>query len=241
MVERLAACLLQLNPLLLRAMRITYSHVFLDEYQDTTPAQYDLVGACFKNSRAILTAVGDNKQRIMLWAGAMPDAFTRFEHDFSARRVRLFLNYRSDSELVRIQQFLIETIDPDSGQVSASEANSTGDGVCEVLAFSNAEQEARHLAQMILSLRERGVKPRDICILTRLLPNEYCATLLSVLRETGVRCRVEVEYQDLLDDTLVSAVLAMLRLAVDGRNPECWADTLELVCLLTATDPDDHV
>lgn len=51
-----------------------YPFVFLDEIQDTTHAQYDLVKTAFHGSDAVFTAVGDDKQRIMGWAGAMDNA-----------------------------------------------------------------------------------------------------------------------------------------------------------------------
>ena len=47
---------------------MTYSHVFLDEFQDTTVSQWDLITSAFSGSDSVLTAVGDGKQRIMVWA-----------------------------------------------------------------------------------------------------------------------------------------------------------------------------
>jgi superfamily I DNA/RNA helicase len=65
MIGRLAEAILAYNPQVLKALRLTYSHVFLDEFQDTTRAQYRLVRTAFLRSPAILTAVGDTKQRII--------------------------------------------------------------------------------------------------------------------------------------------------------------------------------
>ena len=48
-------------------IRQTYSHVFLDEFQDCTSQQYQLIKAAFGQTTAIMTAVGDSKQRIMAW------------------------------------------------------------------------------------------------------------------------------------------------------------------------------
>ena len=76
---------------------------FLDEFQDTTHVQYDVVKTVFLGSDTVLTAVGDNKQQIMRWAMALENPFTMFQHDFNARRRPLVSNYRSSPELVRIQ------------------------------------------------------------------------------------------------------------------------------------------
>src|SRR3546814_411009 len=53
------------------AVRNTYSHVFLDEFQDCTNVQYQFVRAAFGATPAQFTAVGDSKQRIMRFAGAL--------------------------------------------------------------------------------------------------------------------------------------------------------------------------
>ena len=73
----------------------SFSHVFLDEFQDTTKLQYDLLKTAFLNSGSVLTAVGGTKQRIMLWAGAMDGIFKTFKNDFSAIELPLLMNFRS--------------------------------------------------------------------------------------------------------------------------------------------------
>jgi len=80
----LSGYLLRLNPLIARAMRLSYSYVFLDEFQDSTHAQYGLVKACFGGSGSVVTAVGDKKQLIMGWAGAKDMIFDEFVADFQA-------------------------------------------------------------------------------------------------------------------------------------------------------------
>src|SRR5699024_12017866 len=67
----LALEILAKNPYALGGIRHTYSHVFLDEFQDATTEQYELLLAAFGESATLLTAVGDTKQRIMVFAGAL--------------------------------------------------------------------------------------------------------------------------------------------------------------------------
>jgi DNA helicase-2/ATP-dependent DNA helicase PcrA len=84
MISRLAELIINQNIALRGFLQKTYAFVFLDEFQDTTSTQYDLLKACFHQSNSVLTAVGDDRQRIMGWAGALPDAFLHFRHDFAA-------------------------------------------------------------------------------------------------------------------------------------------------------------
>jgi hypothetical protein len=113
-IGRLAELLLRLNPMARDALRLTYSHLFMDEFQDATQVQYDLVRAIFLGADTIVTAVGDNKQQIMRWAMAMDDPFAAFDADFKAKRTPLYNNYRSSPELVRIQHILAQALDAKS-------------------------------------------------------------------------------------------------------------------------------
>src|SRR5207249_4296557 len=65
-IEILERCDVALN-----AVRQTYSHVFLDEFQDCTNTQYKMIKIALRKTDIQLTAVGDTKQRIMGWAGAL--------------------------------------------------------------------------------------------------------------------------------------------------------------------------
>ncbi|MBU2136603.1 MAG: UvrD-helicase domain-containing protein, partial [Alphaproteobacteria bacterium] len=59
MIGRLAELLLRTNPMVQQALRLTYSHLFMDEFQDTTQVQYDLVRTIFLGGTTVVTAVGD--------------------------------------------------------------------------------------------------------------------------------------------------------------------------------------
>jgi hypothetical protein len=63
MINRLVELLIRENPAIRKALRLTYLIVFLDEFQDTTFAQFHLLEGAFHGTNAIFTAVGDNKQR----------------------------------------------------------------------------------------------------------------------------------------------------------------------------------
>jgi DNA helicase-2/ATP-dependent DNA helicase PcrA len=116
MLSVLAEHILVLNPSVLKVLRRTYRYVFLDEFQDTTDLQYQLVKTAFLGSDAVLAAVGDPKQRIMLWAGALSGIFRHFKEDFDARVLRPTVNYRSAPELIRIQGILAAAAGGSSGR-----------------------------------------------------------------------------------------------------------------------------
>ena len=67
--------------------RRRYTHVLLDEYQDTSTTQAMLLAALFHRGtamgeRSAVSAVGDPFQSIYAWRGASPGAFRMFQRDF---------------------------------------------------------------------------------------------------------------------------------------------------------------
>jgi len=107
------------------ALRHTYSDVFLDEFQDCTANQYRLLKLAFHDTNIRLIAVGDTKQRIMGWAGALEGIFETYASDFSATPLNLYNNHRSLPRLRRMQNELIRVLDSKS---SLPDEEITGDG-----------------------------------------------------------------------------------------------------------------
>ncbi len=239
MIGRLVEILLRVNPQIRMALRVTYSHVFMDEFQDTTHVQYDLVKTAFQGSDAVITAVGDNKQRIMHWAMALDDAFKEFEKDFQAERVRLISNYRSSESLVAMQHHLAQRIDPRTDRAqSMVEQDIEESDACEIWEFATPECEARTLAEVIEQLLKKdNLKPRDLALLVKQKPQDYAPYIKEALREKGIACRIETELQDLLAERITGVILAFLRLGASSRGGKQWILCCQLASDLWGIDP----
>lgn len=92
---------------LLSAYRKRYSHIMVDEFQDTSPVQWELV-RLLAEPRRNLCVVGDEDQSIYGWRGASP----RFLLDFpsiypGAVRVTLDINHRCPPPVVAAANRLI--------------------------------------------------------------------------------------------------------------------------------------
>ncbi|MGY0398687.1 MAG: UvrD-helicase domain-containing protein [Ostreibacterium sp.] len=85
--------------------RIRY--LLLDEYQDTNPAQYQLVNYLVGDA-AHFTAVGDDDQSIYSWRGAEVENLTLLAKDFPMLKViKLEQNYRCDRRILSASNALI--------------------------------------------------------------------------------------------------------------------------------------
>ena len=240
MLNRLAELIVRANPAIRRALLLTYPYVFIDEFQDTTFAQYSFLRSVFGTHRTVLTAVGDDKQRIMGWAGALGDAFAEFQSDFAAQRFELNWNFRSSPAMTRahyvVANSLNSTVSPAASQVTA-----TVDGnPIEIWHFDDAVAEARGVAQWINADAASSSRSLDrYALLARQKTADLQPLLEAELAKLGIRLRNDdgrvgtLRLQDLLADELAVGMLRILRLAAtNGGNGDAWTCVCDLISRL---------
>jgi superfamily I DNA/RNA helicase len=210
------------------AIRQTYSHVFLDEFQDCTHEQYQLIKACFQGTSAKLTAVGDTKQRIMGWAGALEGIFETYAEDFDALPLNLYQNFRSEPKLRRMQNAMVSVMDPPA---ALNDDDLPGDGgEIYVLRFSNDGEEANALADAVRGWIEGDdVDPSEIAVLVSKQQNLYCQKLRAALDARGVPFRDEDEVQNLASEPVANLIVDFLLVAAGQRQPAPYRRLLDLV------------
>ncbi|GIF64139.1 DNA helicase [Asanoa ishikariensis] len=245
MLNRLAELILRHNPLILRALRQTYPYVFIDECQDTSFAQYDFLLSVFGVLGVCVTAVGDEKQKIMEWAGAVPDVFARLRKDFDTEPIQLLCNYRSSPELVRIQHVLAQALDSSveaaqSRQVAAIDVRDAAG----IWSLDSTQSEARYVAEHVSrDMARRALRPRDYGLLVRQRAGDFEPLLAHEFANVGLRVRNEAQrlgrttLQDLVIEPLVALYLGLLRLATRKRDRDTWLVVAETIRHLRAHDP----
>lgn len=246
MINRLVEWILRIHPGIRGAFQMTYQFIFLDEFQDTTSAQFQLLTAALDGGKSVLTAVGDDKQRIMGWAGAMRDAFSRFENTFSAGRVQLLANWRSHEDLVRIQHVIACRIDPESECPEARAEREVHGDVAAIWEFGDPEAERNRLADWIGEEVESGnIESHDIAILVRSHADRAEVDLEPALALRGVRLRNaarslgDIDIQSLLGEELTAILMPFLRLGATVRSPENWDRAQQIIQFLESLDSDD--
>lgn len=224
----LAITIVEKNLIARTAIRQAYSHIFLDEFQDCTDAQYRLIVACFQGTRAKLTAVGDTKQRIMGWAGALEGIFQTYAHDFGAFALNLYQNFRSQPTLRRMQNAMVRVMDP-AAAVGDDEIQGTG-GEVEVRRFPTDSTEAEYLADAIQGwIESDGLEPSEIAVLVGKQQNLYCQKLRAALEVRGVPFREEDSAQDLAAEPVVSLIVDFLLVVNGAREPAAYRRLLDVV------------
>lgn len=238
MITRLASYLIRTNPLIKRSLQLTYSHIFLDEFQDTTEPQYELINICFYKSKSTLTAVGDLKQRIMVWAGAKKDIFPVFAKDFATMNYSLAMNHRSAPRLVELQKAFFSRFNETPIDIKTSEKWDDDDGEAFYHIFESDVQEANIIADIIQKNINKGThNPEDVCILIKRSISQYSEKLISALNKLHIKARNEGEYQDLLKEELVVLWINTLTISIK-KNASAWRYCCDVLAEMRIIDPD---
>ena len=202
-------------------LRQRFSHLLVDEFQDTNHIQYRLVRALALRTRN-LCVVGDDDQSIYSWRGADVRNIRGFRTDFpGARVVKLEQNYRSTGNIVAAALGVISgATHRESKQLwTASEAG------CKVLvrATSDERDEAMTVVESIRREVAHGVSPDQIAVFYRI--NAQSRVLEEAFRAAGVAYQV-IGGLRFFERAEVKDLLAYLRL-ID--NPQSDADLLRIV------------
>ncbi len=148
-----------------------YTHILVDEYQDTNHAQIEIIKLLHSKSTSI-TVVGDDDQAIYRFRGATTGQMTAFAHDFKAETILLTDNFRSGQKILDTAYTLIQHNNPHrleaKLQISKkliSRISFSGDVVAQQ--FKTDEQEAAWIADDILYHLNDKNGWDDFCILVR--------------------------------------------------------------------------
>jgi ATP-dependent DNA helicase UvrD/PcrA len=143
-----------------------YSHILVDEYQDTNMPQ-DRILELLARAHGNICVVGDDDQLIYRWRGAMPENILEFDKRWpGARIIRLEENYRSTENILAAANALVKKNEARHGKELF-----TRKGEGEKVAIFSAEDgrsEAEAVVNLIAGLIEKdGYKHGDIAVFYR--------------------------------------------------------------------------
>jgi DNA helicase II / ATP-dependent DNA helicase PcrA len=181
------------------AVRGRWSHVTVDEYQDTDPAQQRLLDAILGDSRDICV-VGDPRQAIYSFKGADSSYLTGFEARYpDARIFPLTRNYRSSPEIIAWANAVA------SNSWSKPLVGTRPPGTVPKAVELNTEAgEATWVAKEVQKALAAGTPPSEVAVLYRF--NAMQARFETALAEAGV-ATVVVDDTTFFDREEVKAVL----------------------------------
>lgn len=146
-------------------LRNRWTHLTIDEYQDTNRAQYQ-IARLLAGERRNLCVVGDTDQNIYSWRGADIEHLLGFEENFpGAKVVLLEQNYRSTNTILTAANSVIEKNVRRRPKKLFTDKE-TGDAIV-LYGARNEIDEAWFIASQATELIESGVSAKDIAVLYR--------------------------------------------------------------------------
>ncbi|ARC53350.1 UvrD-helicase domain-containing protein [Candidatus Riesia pediculischaeffi] len=156
---------------ILRIYQKRFTHVLVDEFQDTSKLQYEWIKMIFQKSVG-MTIVGDDDQSIYGWRGANPENMNYFLKDFpNSMVVRLEQNYRSTKNILQSANALISCNKKRFVKTLWTDTN-PGEPIC--IYYGNDESdESRYIVKNIIDWKKSGGKFNQCAILYRRKRQSY--------------------------------------------------------------------
>ena len=190
-----------------------FRYVVVDEYQDTSVAQFHLVRLLAGGTNNVCV-VGDDDQSIYKFRGATIENILNFEKVFSgAKTIRLEQNYRSTANILNAANSVIKN---NMGRKGKTLWTESGDGEkVHHYTATNEQDEASHIADVIGEHLREGASLKDHAVLYRM--NAQSNPIETYFARAGIPYRI-VGGQRFFDRKEVKDINSYLAVIVNPRD-----------------------
>lgn len=208
--------LLKTHPDALSKYQRKFKYILIDEYQDTNPAQYEIIkllGAMHEN----VCVVGDDAQSIYSFRGATIENILQFQKDYDdVKVVKLEQNYRSTKNILHVAN---EVIGNNKGQIEKRLFTDNGEGEkIKLVRTMTDNDEGKMVADVIKEQKLRNhFSNQDFAILYR--TNAQSRSYEESLRRMGIAYRI-YGGMSFYQRKEVKDFIAYLRIVVNTRDEE---------------------
>ena len=205
-----ATRLLREKPAVARVVRLGWTHVCVDEFQDTDKVQYDLLREIAPSRNPNLFVVADDDQIIYQWRGANPKRMRDLRRDYALKVMQLPESYRCPPRIVSLANSLIVH---NSRRITGKKPLAVheperGYGpTVRFRAFCSPEEEIEFVGR---DIRERGLSAADCVVLGR--TRRLVRNAAGLLREADYDAYVPQRKSE-FDSPALNVLVEALRLA----------------------------
>jgi len=224
------------NKNLLAQYQERYLYILVDEFQDTSGTQNELVQLLTNYwEQPNLFVVGDDDQSIFRFQGANVENMLHFQTQFKDDIVNIVLeqNYRSTQPILdastqvinQNQERLINKIDGLSKNlIAALPENQQIDIAPAILQYNDAQEEMMDITEKIAQLIDHGTAPKEIAVLYK--EHQYGAEIAHFLQQKNIPIYSR-RTANLFDQILIQQILKILDyLACEWDQPNEGANLL---------------
>lgn len=200
-----------------------FSHILVDEYQDTNRIQAEIVDLMGLINRNVMV-VGDDAQSIYSFRGANFRNILDFPKRYEDCTIyRLETNYRSTPEILN---FANESISHNKRQFQKNLRSVKPSGLLPVVApLRDVMQQAEFVAQRILELREEGIPLDQIAVLYRAHYHSLEIQMELTRRNIPYEIRSGLKF---FEQAHIKDVVSFLKVTVNEKDEISWKRLLKL-------------
>jgi DNA helicase-2/ATP-dependent DNA helicase PcrA len=200
-----------------------FSHILVDEYQDTNRIQAEIIDFMGLINRNV-TVVGDDAQSIYSFRGANFKNILEFPKRYPEALIyRLETNYRSTPEILDLAN---NSISHNARQFEKNlKAVKTSGIIPVVTPLRDVIQQAEFVAQRILELRDEGTPLSEIAVLYR--AHYHCMELQMELTRRDIPFEIRSGLR-FFEQAHIKDVVAFLRVMVNGTDEISWKRILKM-------------
>ncbi|MBQ3559204.1 MAG: UvrD-helicase domain-containing protein [Agathobacter sp.] len=222
--------ILKSNTKFLNQYRNTYRYICVDEAQDTSKIQHEILKLLAVGNSIFM--VGDEDQSIYGFRGAYPKALLNFRYNYRNPYIlKMEKNYRSTKQIVDAAQRFISR---NQGRYEKSMISERGDGdsICKIHVKNRQDQYLD-----ILEVAKNNAS--DTAILYR--DNDSAVVLADLLFRNNIPFNLKKPERSFYDNLVVRDIVSYLRLALNEAD---WSAFENIWCkgiLYIKRNPKDYV
>ncbi len=215
------------RPQVLRLYRVAFGHVLVDEFQDTTPSQYELLQMLVDASAPRLFVVADEDQLIFEWNEARLETLNRVCTDFKAKVIYATLSHRCPPNIVEAANAVIARNRfrfPGKPEVRSKQVKVEP---IRVYQADDERGEASFVAATVNELRSLGLRPAEIGIIAR------ARRLLDPIEEELVSAGIPAARPSIAglgSSEEAEAILRLLRWLQNSRDEQSARQVASILC-----------
>ena len=187
-LEFMTVKILREKPEIIKSFSEEWDYWLIDEYQDTTPLQAEILNKFRDSSKEFI--VGDPQQSIYLFRGARSEVFENKQADMKNIQY-LNNNYRSSPSLVYFFNDFFKNMGQKFLEMTPKNSNITFDPVAVFICYKEREKNESHDSAVIAEVTDllnKGASYSDICIIGR--TNDHLSRIAHQLSQKNIPYRL---------------------------------------------------
>lgn len=210
--------MLEENPDIRSFWSAQFSHILIDEFQDTNPIQYEIIKLI--SNRKNIFVVGDDDQSIYGFRGAKPNILKEFQRDFNADIFLLRTNYRCNAEIIEKSLNVIGENKKRFSKDLCACISSQNDSVWNAVSLNDFKSKQEEISYILKELNQYIEKKKAFSCGILFRTNRQIQFYASELEKQQISFSMKEKSKSIYEHFIIKDIMSYLRVANQIANSE---------------------